>query len=757
MYGLKKAKSIVNDKEIIKLIKKKRFSKLSFLEDKDLIKENEYYYGFLYFTLEAREKSNEELFSEILQIKGSLSNAYEYIGTVASKIFDAFDESYISASFFRLSITHDKNNSSVWWKLFLVERNPKYLLESLKIDYKNKKFEDVSNSISRARHIISYDINFTESEWKLFLEILIDDRLKRSKSIKEFLIVVYYHLNRYEDGVKLIKELDMVDVEIIKKYSDLGQINDELAISKVYEFQLDKLLRNDSERIYDEYIKRNVKDKERITKSGFISRAFKAKRYHDVITIYQEEWKDDQFSKHEVDLKLYYLISQLYLNEPLDEKVYDFVLKKKSSDVLFNIFESKRIIIDLSDKLKTDEQTDYPLSVWGDYQKIEKILEEPDVINHYLYIEIYGNLTSLEKKWDKSYFKHKLKSIKAELESQEFSYENFESFCHYGIENGHYDEVFDRINDFHRDNLSTITTQNVLGVCCERRGMYQEAFEYYQKAIKIMEAHNDFNYVVISNYLNASKLSGNELLKQVYEHWRDMFNKLLVNSFQGGRFLSFRNERFYKYSPFNLNTLDSLINQYFYLSKKNQLNDPIEMPAISGIGPEHLIDSDYRICSFSKNQNSVLMWSHYTENHQGIMVEYQFGSGMPNACGIDGVKYTNPEKRKIEQDKYIFNQYLLIKNKEWSYEEEIRLMSYKLDKVYYSRYKYPNPDRSKLNARISSITLGCNFPCSKLQLITNLVASMNEKREDHASKVILKQAVISDDNLFSLEYVPIEI
>lgn len=747
----------MDDKEIIKLIKNKRFSKLSFLEDKDLLKENEYYYGFLYFTLDAKEESNEELFNKIVQVNGSLSSAYEYLGTVASKLFDGFDESYIAASFFRLSITHDKDNTNAWWKLFWVERNHKYLLESLNIDYKNENFEDISNKIGHARHINYNNIEFTESEWGLFFEILTDDRLKKNESITKFLIVVYFYLNRHEDGVKLINELDKVDVDIIKKYRDLGKIENELAISKVYEFQLDKLISKDYERIYEEYIKRNTKDKRRITKSGLISKAFEAKRYNDVIGIYQEEWEDDKFSQHDVGLRLHYLISQLCLNKPLDEKVYDFVLKNTSSDILFKLFECKRIIFNLRNRLKNNDEIDVPLAVWSDYQKVEKILEEPDVINHYMYVEIYDELTTLEEEWDKSYFKSKLISIQLELESKEFSYENFESFCHYGIENGHYVEVFNRVSDFHNNNIPTITTQNVLGVCCERRGMYQEAFEHYQKAIKIMEDHNDFSHVVISNYLSASKLSGNKFSKTVYGHWRDKLNILLVNSFQWNRFLYSEKGSLYKYSPFNLNTLDSLINQYFYLPQKNQLNDPIEMPAISKIGSEHLIDSDYRICSFSKNPNSMLMWSHYTENHQGIMVEYQFGSGIPNACGIGRVKYTNGEKRKIEQDKYIFNQYLLTKNKEWSYEEEVRLMSYKLDKVYYSSYEYPNPDRSKLNVRIASITLGCNFPSSKLQLITNLVANMNEKKKEYEPKIKLKRVRISENNMFGLEYVPIEI
>ncbi|TOO84465.1 hypothetical protein CGH27_27620, partial [Vibrio parahaemolyticus] len=71
------------------------------------------------------------------------------------------------------------------------------------------------------------------------------------------------------------------------------------AISKVYDFDLDKLLKKDYGRIYEEYIKRNTKDKRRITKLGLVSKAFEAKRYNDVIAIYQEEWEDDQFSQHE--------------------------------------------------------------------------------------------------------------------------------------------------------------------------------------------------------------------------------------------------------------------------------------------------------------------------------------------------------------------------------------------------------------------------------------------------------------------------
>ena len=242
-----------------------------------------------------------------------------------------------------------------------------------------------------------------------------------------------------------------------------------------------------------------------------------------------------------------------------------------------------------------------------------------------------------------------------------------------------------------------------------------------------------------------------------YNYWRNRLNLALVESFQWSRHLLHDNPRLFKYSPLNMNSLDSLVNQYFYLPEKQQLNDPIEMPSISDIGKEHFIDKDYRICSFSKNDNSMLMWSHYTGDHQGIMVEYEFGYGLPTGFGISEVKYTFGQKRQVEKDKFIFNQYLLTKNKEWEYEEEVRLISYQTSKVYYERYSFPNPDRSKINARVLGITLGCNFPLSKLDFIKKIIIELNKNRNEAEPKIYLRKAQISEEKLFTLEYDYLEI
>lgn len=213
-----------------------------------------------------------------------------------------------------------------------------------------------------------------------------------------------------------------------------------------------------------------------------------------------------------------------------------------------------------------------------------------------------------------------------------------------------------------------------------------------------------------------------------------------------------RHRIIYKYYPFNINTIDALVNQYFYFPSKDHLNDPIELPTLDGIGGEQLIDSDYRICSFTDNNNSMLMWSHYTQNHEGIMIEYKFGHELPEGVGVSKVEYTNEHKRNKEQSKYLFNQYLLTENRDWSYEKEIRLISYKRDKVYFEKCNHIQRDRNKINAEILSITLGCKFPEAKLNLIKNIISTINNRKGAHEPKIKMRKAMISKDNPFKLEY-----
>ncbi|MGR6830867.1 DUF2971 domain-containing protein [Aliivibrio wodanis] len=160
--------------------------------------------------------------------------------------------------------------------------------------------------------------------------------------------------------------------------------------------------------------------------------------------------------------------------------------------------------------------------------------------------------------------------------------------------------------------------------------------------------------------------------------------------------------------------------------------------------------SDYRIYSLTNNNDSMLMWSHYADQHQGIMVEYWFGCELPDGVGIQKISYDHSKLRKDNQ--YRFNQYILTKNKDWEYEDEVRLFSHKKEKVFYENYSYPNVNLDKINASVKSITLGLKFPKDKIQLVKNIIQSINRNRSEHIPSIMLKQAELDPNNQFELIY-----
>lgn len=741
----------MDDKEIVDSIRRGRFSNLQFLEGDAALKENENYLGYLYFLLELKQESTKELLEKIATIKGGLDCAYEYLGWIARDVFNFRSELYIAESFFRLSIKLNEKNAKAWWGIYLSSKDENAFITSVKIDYEDCDLSELNNKF----HGTSFsNFDFNKDEWCLLIKIITDVRVKKCSDIKSFLFIAYCYVGRFEDGAELIDDIYFAEVGVLRRYLNSGFLSYESTISKVIGFQLDEFLENDYTLIFNEFMRRNSIGKLDVGKSEVIEAAFRAKKYSGVIELYNTDWKESP-SILNMDCKIYYLLSQIALNVFYDRDIYDLVNSKADDGVLKKILEVKIKIFQLESILLDNCNLESPITVWKPYQEVERLLEDSEIITHYLYDELYLELSDLEIRWEHKHSNYNFDEKSFGFDISELSYKDFIAVCHYGIDNKLYDEVIVKVKAYHKEHEATIPTYNMLGVCYDRKQEHELACESYLFAMQIMDKCKDYDDIVISNYLSSSNKMDKDITTKDYNYWREKLNLSLVESFQWGIRLSIKNNSLYKYSPLNLNTLDSLVNKYFYLPQKNQLNDPIEMPSISNVGSEHFIDSDYRICSFSKNNNSMLMWSHYTDNHQGIMVEYEFGEGLPSGFGISEVKYTNGEKRNVEKDKYIFNQYLLTKNKEWQYEEEVRLLSYKLNKIYYDRYQYPNPDRSKLNARVIGITLGCNFPDSKIDFIKKIIIDINRTRSE--AKIYLKRAKVSENNLFSLDYDFLEI
>lgn len=400
----------------------------------------------------------------------------------------------------------------------------------------------------------------------------------------------------------------------------------------------------------------------------------------------------------------------------------------------------------------------FPIDTYYPYQQALEILDKPEIVSHNLYEDFKKKLLSIKNEIISKQNIIRLNDLKNKEPESISNHLDLTNYCNAYIDSKEYDLVIDTILDFHKSNTPSMSSFNCLGVCYDYKKDFENALLYYKKSLDLMYSSKEQNYQIIQNYLNCYEKSLIDTATQEdYEKLKNEFNLSLVNNFKWNHSCSNRFNILFKYSSFNINTIDSLANQYFYLPSKKQLNDPIELPDIEKITENSLIHKDYYICSFSNNENSMLMWSHYAEQHRGIMVEYWFGGELPNGLGIGKVNYVDDKKRLKEKDSYIFNQFLLTKNKEWDYENEVRIFSFLKNKVEFTEYKYPNPDRSKINAKIQSITLGLQFPDDKKKLISNLVQAMNSKLPLYEKKISVRQAFMCEDNNFSLQYKDIKL
>ncbi|MEI7065127.1 DUF2971 domain-containing protein [Dickeya chrysanthemi] len=745
----------MDEKEVVNLIKNKKHSRLSFLEDERKLVDNDDYYGFLYFLLESKNEDKKDILEKISNIYGGLFYAYLYLGDVALKIYSTIYERHVPESFFRAATELDRDNSDAWWGIYRASRDLKSFLESLKIDYKNKNIKAVKDKLKNTM-IDGLNLSgYSNDEWNFLIKILLDKEILSEENTKKYLLHAYLNLNLIDEGVDLIHKMDKVNVDILIKYYRLGKIDKKTSLSKLYFFETDKFLEGDSLGIYEEYLKESLKGEANPTKSVLILKAFKARRFWDVIKHYRDGLTNNIFLHYDFESRIYLLLSQIQLKIDLDEEALKYILNKhqlvdKEYRGLYKAFCLSRILDKLKNQYDKNNYFHHDIAALKSYQDAEQLLEDSELLNHFLYNELFDELEGLREKWDNEHFKYRFEGLRNNNSELYFTHESLMEFCTLGVKNKHYKEVVDKINEYHEKSPSTIYTYNALGVCFDKLASQKKAFEYFEKAVELMEKYKEFDYSILANYIQHAKENSFLIPDDRFEKLQDDLNINLVESCKWSPLIG---NRLYKYYPLNVNTIDSLINGYFYFPQKNQLNDPIEFPELDGIGKKDIIHSDYRICSFSKNKNSVLMWSHYTKNHEGLMVEFQFKGELSKGVGIAEVKYTDGGKRNRDQDKYIFNQFLLTKNNEWSYEEEVRLLSYKNDKVFYEKYNYPYHDKNKINAQILSITLGCNFPESKIELIKNIVETMNKNRYEHEENILLRKAIISKSNIFSLEYI----
>ena len=204
----------------------------------------------------------------------------------------------------------------------------------------------------------------------------------------------------------------------------------------------------------------------------------------------------------------------------------------------------------------------------------------------------------------------------------------------------------------------------------------------------------------------------------------------------------------YSYVPFDKNSIDAIVQGYKYANEIFDFNDPTD-PTVKLIGEEEdkaeikELLKKIRIACFSTSSLNVLMYSHYTDKHKGISIEYDFSNFNKKDTSLLEVKYK--EELKIDSEnlqilmksdsmgtndiakEISFLDLFRTKHSNWEYEKEYRVMTYGIDKIY---------------RPIKAIYLGKDFPEDNIELITELIKGRG---------ITLYQVKLHEHNVFRLE------
>lgn len=128
-------------------------------------------------------------------------------------------------------------------------------------------------------------------------------------------------------------------------------------------------------------------------------------------------------------------------------------------------------------------------------------------------------------------------------------------------------------------------------------------------------------------------------------------------------------------------------------------------------------------CFFESDVSDPLMWAHYSDNHSGICVEYEFWVGIFNLYNVGKNYEVLPmtyatSKAPLDPLKFLLNPYeeairsLSTKSVDWAHEKEVRIIS-KVGQV--GRGKLPE------RMKVSKVYLGLRFMTERRELLDSVL------------------------------------
>ena len=279
------------------------------------------------------------------------------------------------------------------------------------------------------------------------------------------------------------------------------------------------------------------------------------------------------------------------------------------------------------------------------------------------------------------------------------------------------------------------------GVIYKKLGKDKECFDDYIHYIDFTDRAAYKLYFLLIKLYKAEKIDKEKIINTI----KEIINKQIHDKI----FDKNKTEIYslYSYVPFNKNTIDAIVHDYKYAGEIFEFNDPTD-PTIrltENIKEMTEILKNIRIACYSTTPLNMLMYSHYTDKHKGICIEYDFSDFDKKDTILLKIDYEkklkiDPENLQVtmksnnDMGKEIsFLDLFRTKHLNWEYENEYRVMTYGIDKI---------------RRTIKAIYFGKDTSDADKELIVELTQNRSIK---------LYEVIVKPNNLFELdkrEYIP---
>lgn len=292
-----------------------------------------------------------------------------------------------------------------------------------------------------------------------------------------------------------------------------------------------------------------------------------------------------------------------------------------------------------------------------------------------------------------------------------------------------------------------------MNIYCKRNSNNLSSIDYYHRAVynglndNLESAYNDF-----LKGLNVTPNSTKhlfEMVKLLYERNKKFENKFydLIKIILDRDFYieNYNITTVYKYRSINEDTKNLILDSKARLSDYNYFNDPAD-PLIK-LNKEALkVIEEYinniKICSLSPTYDNFLMWSHYSNEHKGICIEYDISNFKELNLNIERLIFKKVgyipeisfgnykhilESRDLDLTNSRFISLFYLKHKNWQYENEYRFIA--------------DTKEEYIHLPIKAIYFGMNSSDDDIKLIKSLV------KDDTVKFYKMKS---DENNLFNL-------